>query len=119
MKSLLAIALTWTFCTPALADEATVQAVKTERSGMGWRITVTLTHPDTGWDHFADGWQVLDRMGNQLGYRELVHPHVQEQPFSRSLFNVMVPDGERVIFVRTRCNQHGWSETMVKVPLPR
>ncbi|MGH1353721.1 MAG: hypothetical protein ACRBBS_01380 [Thalassovita sp.] len=117
MRNLLAIALTWTFCTAANADEPVIESVKTERSGMGWRITVTLAHPDSGWDHYADGWEILDRLGNSLGYRELMHPHVQEQPFTRSLFNVMVPDGERVIFVRPRCSAEGWSKTMTRVEL--
>ena len=120
MKRFLALtALSWTLITPAFADEPVVSAVKTERSSMGWRISVTLTHPDSGWDHYADGWEVLDRTGKRLGYRELMHPHVDEQPFTRALFNVMVPDGERVIFVRSRCSKEGWSDKMVKVQIQR
>ena len=42
-------------------------------------------HPDTGWDDYADGWRVLDMDGNELGMRVLHHPHVDEQPFTRSL----------------------------------
>jgi hypothetical protein len=117
MKHMLAIALICTFCTAAAADDPLVESVTAERAGMGWRITVTLSHPDTGWDHYADGWEVLDRLGNRLGYRELMHPHVQEQPFTRSLFDVMVPDGERVVYIRTRCSEQGWSKTMERVEL--
>lgn len=84
---------------------------------MGWRINVTLSHPDKGWGHFADGWEVLDTNGNRLGYRELMHPHDHEQPFTRSLFNVMIPDGTRAVFVRAHCSKSGWSKTLTKVAL--
>ena len=119
MTHLLALSRTWTLCTAAFADEPIVESVTTERAGMGWRISVTLSHPDSGWDHYADGWEVLDRRGNSLGYRELMHPHVQEQPFTRSLFDVMVPDGERVIFIRPSCSTKGWSKTLMRVELKR
>jgi hypothetical protein len=36
-----------------------------ELSG-GWRFDVSILHPDTGWDHYADGWRVLDMDGNEL-----------------------------------------------------
>jgi len=103
----------------AMADEPMIETVSAEHSNMGWKIAVTLSHPDEGWDHFADGWEVMDRLGNQIGFRELMHPHVQEQPFTRSLFDVMVPDGERVIFIRARCSRDGWSDRMTKVVLER
>lgn len=101
----------------ARADEPRVTHVETQRAGMGWRINVTLSHPDSGWDHYADGWQVLDAKGKVLGVRELMHPHVHEQPFTRSLFNVMVPDGTREVFIRSRCSAGGWSATQTSVRL--
>ncbi len=84
---------------------------------MDWRLDVTLEHPDTGWDHYADGWEILDAGGNRLGYRELVHPHVNEQPFTRSLGNVMLPDGTREVFIRARCSVDGWASEMFRVEL--
>ena len=99
------------------ADAPEIVAASANRVGMGWRIDVTLKHPDTGWDHYADGWEVLDKDGNRLGYRELMHPHVDEQPFTRSLVNVMLPDGIREIYVRPRCSEEGWAGETVAVPL--
>ena len=83
--------------------------------GMGWKISVTLLHDDTGWDHYADGWEVLLEDGTRLGYRELMHPHVNEQPFTRSLSDVMVPDGVRVVYVRPKCSIDGWAGDSVAV----
>ncbi|MBO6604678.1 MULTISPECIES: hypothetical protein [Rhodophyticola] len=74
------------------------------------RVSVTLAHPDTGWDHYADGWQVELEDGTVLGTRVLLHPHVEEQPFTRSLGNVVIPAGVTQVFIRARCNVTGWGE---------
>lgn len=99
------------------ADDPQVVSVEAARAGMGWRIDVTLSHPDTGWDHYADGWEVLDAGGNRIGIRKLMHPHVTEQPFTRSLFDVSVPDGTREVFIRARCSVDGWAGQTVAVRL--
>ncbi|MCV2893773.1 hypothetical protein [Lentibacter sp. XHP0401] len=102
----------------AHADAPIITKVEASRAGMGWRFDVTLQHPDTGWEHYADGWELIDAAGNQIAYRELMHPHVEEQPFTRSLRNVMLPDGMTKIWVRARCSENGWSEKAFEVSLP-
>ncbi|MDX8351596.1 hypothetical protein [Cognatiyoonia sp. IB215182] len=99
--------------TPAFAEPPTVLDVTVQ----GDRISVTLDHPDTGWDHYADGWEVLDADGNSLGIRELAHPHVNEMPFTRSLSGVQIPDGTTSLFIRARCNVDGWSDELYEVRL--
>lgn len=99
--------------TAAQADAPSVENVTVS----GDRFDVTILHPDTGWDHYADGWEVLDASGNRIGFRELFHPHVNEQPFTRSLSGVIIPDGAAMVYVRSRCNVDGWSETRHTVPL--
>lgn len=91
---------------PARADAPVVERAWVD----GATVHVTLRHPDTGWDHYADGWEVLDAAGNRLGLRVLAHPHVHEQPFTRSLTLDALPGGP--LFVRARCLVDGWnSET--------
>ncbi|MEM6481405.1 MAG: hypothetical protein AAF681_06125 [Pseudomonadota bacterium] len=101
----------------AIADEPEVLNVSVSKAGMVWVVSVTLQHDDTGWDHYADGWEVLDARGGRLGYRKLMHPHVEEQPFTRSLSGIVIPDGTREIFIRTRCSTHGWSTELTRVEL--
>ena len=101
----------------AMAGAPEIVDAKVQKSGMNWRIEVTLKHDDTGWDHYADGWDVEDADGNVLGQRDLLHPHVDEQPFTRSLGNLMLPDGTREVFIRTRCSVDGWSADAVRVEL--
>jgi hypothetical protein len=104
---------------PARAEPPTVLHVATSLAGMGWRFDVTIAHPDSGWDHYADGWEIVDASGKRLGYRELFHPHIEEQPFTRSLSNIMVPDGTAEVFVRVRCNRDSWSAELHPVRLSR
>ena len=95
--------------TPVIADEPVIEKVAASHSSGGWRFDVTLSHPDTGWEHYADGWRVLDMDGNELGLRVLVHPHEAEQPFTRSLGGVTVPAGTKQVQIQSRCLVDGWS----------
>ena len=114
----LALFLFCALCTsPVWAGGPEIMDVHIKKTGMVWRVDVTLNHPDTGWDHYADGWEVLDANGNRLAYRELLHPHVNEQPFTRSLSSVIFPDGTREVFVRAKCSVDGWASQSVRVEL--
>lgn len=105
--------------TPAFADPVLIEEVRAIQRGDVWRFDVTVMHPDTGWDHYADTWEVFDADGNVLGTRILAHPHVNEQPFTRSLSGVMIPDGMREVFVRARCSVDGWNSEIYTVELPK
>lgn len=115
MKTLALVAAC--LATPAIADAPEVVAAKATRNGDTWRFDVTLRHPDTGWDHYADGWEILSPEGQALGYRELLHPHETEQPFTRSLAGVAVPNGSTHVFVRARDNHEEWSDGSFRLNL--
>ena len=104
--------------TPLAADPPVIEKVNVTRSGETWRFDVTLSHPDTGWDHYADGWRVLDMDGAELGHRVLTHPHVHEQPFTRSLSGVDIPDGVSEVQIEARDTLEGWTGTYYPVQLP-
>ena len=97
----------------ARAAEPEIVKVQVSKPDMGWLFEVTLRHADTGWDHYADAWEVFGPDGTSLGIRELVHPHVDEQPFTRSLTLSEVPDG--ALTVRARCLVDGWGDTRAPV----
>ncbi|MEJ2453939.1 MAG: hypothetical protein P8103_07260 [Candidatus Thiodiazotropha sp.] len=81
-------------------------------------FSVTLSHADEGWDHYADRWEVLDPDGEILGTRTLLHPHVHEQPFTRSLSQIAIPDGLERVFVRAHDSVHGYGGKKIEVQLP-
>jgi hypothetical protein len=103
--------------TSALADSAVVEDVSVSQSGDSWTFSVTLSHGDIGWDDYADGWEVLTEDGDSLGVRVLAHPHVNEQPFTRSLGGVSIPEGTTKVFIRARTNTDGWGEDLYEVDL--
>ena len=96
-----------------------IEGAVARQDGGTWSFDVTLRHPDTGWDHYADAWEVLAPDGTSLGVRELAHPHVDEQPFTRSLSGVVVPDGVDHVTIRARCLVDGWDDATLRVDLPR
>ena len=112
------VLLTALVTVPAFADMADVIAVDAapEQDG-SWRFSVTVRHPDTGWDHYADRWEVRAPDGRTLDVRVLLHPHVDEQPFTRSLGGVIVPEGVDYVTVRAHCSVdgHGGEEVRVEI----
>jgi len=103
------------FSTATFASEIDiVHVVLTNNSG-SWRADVTLKHADTGWKHYADGWRIVDEQGNVLANRVLYHPHVNEQPFTRSLSGFNIPKDENIIFVEAHDFERGWSKKRVKI----
>lgn len=106
------------FLNTATADNAKILAADFHSVGNNqWSVSVTLQHTDTGWDHYADNWRVVDSEGNILGDRVLYHPHVDEQPFTRGLGGVKVPEGITTVYIEAHDKVHGWSPTRLKVDL--
>ena len=118
MKMILACALAILTPLAALAEPPKVTDVAVQRDDMGWEFKVTVQHPDTGWDHYADAWEVMSEDGTVLATRILHHPHVEEQPFTRSLHQIVLPDGTRRVFIRARCSTGDVSAPLTPVDLP-
>lgn len=83
-----------------------------------YRFSVTVRHDDEGWDHYADAFEVVGPDGVVLGTRVLVHPHENEQPFTRSLGAVGVPEGVSEVTIRARDSVHGLGGKTLTVTLP-
>lgn len=98
-------------------DVEIVDATAKEGAG-GWTFSVTIKHGDTGWDHYADLWEVYTPEGELLGKRVLAHPHVNEQPFTRSLSGVQIPNGVTTVIIRARDSVHGVSPQEFRLELP-
>lgn len=95
--------------TGASADPATIEDVSARFDDTGWTLHVTLRHADTGWDDYADGWRVLAPDGTVLATRVLAHPHVNEQPFTRSKSGIAIDDGVANVLIESSTNVTGWS----------
>jgi hypothetical protein len=84
-----------------------------------WSFDVTVRSADTGWEKYADAWQVVAPDGTVLGTRQLTHPHVEEQPFTRSLGGVEIPSGVQSVTVRARDSVAGFCGEEAEVELSR
>ncbi len=84
----------------AYAGEADVITADVEHvGGYFYRFSVTVQHDDESWEHFAKAWEVLDPDGNILGARVLLHPHINEQPFTRSQ-TFTIPENVNQVTIR-------------------
>ena len=112
------LALLGGFAAPvlALAGEADVVGVKFIKSGNGtYNFSVTVEHADEGWDHFANKWEVVAPDGTTLGVRKLAHPHVEEQPITRSQSGIKIPEGVKEVIVRAHDSVHGFGGKEMRV----
>jgi hypothetical protein len=83
-----------------------------------YQFSVTVLHRDEGWDHYADKWDVVAPDGTVLCTRTLLHPHVEEQPFTRSLDGVKIPGTVQNVIIRAHDSTHDYGGKEVAVDLP-
>jgi len=108
------------FSSMAYAGKADVLKVEVKKmSAELYKFDVTVKSEDEGWEHYADKWDVVAPDGTVLGTRTLFHPHVDEQPFTRSLVGVKVPGGISMVTVRAHDSAHGYGGQSVTVTIPR
>jgi hypothetical protein len=102
------------------AGEADVTSVEVNKTGEGtYQFHVTVSHHDEGWKHYANRWDIVAPSGSILGTRTLHHPHVDEQPFTRSLSGVKIHDGIRNVSIRAHDSVHRYGGKILVVDLPR
>lgn len=95
-----------------------VDATAKKSSNGTYSFSVTLKHGDTGWEHYANAWDVTAPDGTVLGTRKLLHPHVDEQPFTRSLSGIEIGSDISEVVIRAYDKVHGLSEKTFKLTLP-
>jgi hypothetical protein len=116
--------------TPTSEDgaDADVEHVRAVESADGsWTFHVTVRHPDTGWEDYADGWDVVTPDGTVLKRdpdspftRLLLHPHENEQPFTRSQSGIVIPADLNQVRVRAHdlVDGYGGREVLVDLTSP-
>jgi hypothetical protein len=111
--------------TPVSAANADVTYVRAVQTGPeAWTFHVTVEHPDAGWDDYADGWDVVLPDGTVIKpnpsdpfTRLLLHPHENEQPFTRSQSGIVIPADVTTVTVRAHDLVDGWGGREVVVDL--
>ena len=79
---------------------------------------MTVKHADTGWDHYANRFEIVAADDTVLATRILRHPHVDEQPFTRSVGRVRIKHAVSEVSVRAGDLVHGLGGAAIKVQVP-
>lgn len=97
---------------------ANVVAASIEWVGATATVSATVRSADTGWDKYADRWEVRADDGTVLGERILTHPHETEQPFTRSLTGVEIPGDVARVVIAAHDSVAGWCGETFAVDVP-
>ena len=83
-----------------------------------FNFDVTISSPYDTPSRYADGFRVSTIEGKLLGERKLMHDHQDEQPFTRDLYSVKIPEGIKKVVVQARDQKYGYGGKTVEVMLP-
>ncbi len=97
----------------ALYDHADVIDVAISGVPGDYSVSVTVSSDDRGCGSYVDWWEVITAEGELITRRVLLHAHVDEQPFTRSLGGLKVQPGEEVI-IRAHMNDAGYGSTVMR-----
>jgi hypothetical protein len=109
-------------CLFALASLARAEAPRVEsasivQEGAGWTVRALIRHPDSGWDHYASGWQILAPDRTVLALAEITHPHPDGEPIREELTGLQLPEGVDHLLIRVRCTLDGWSARFYRLDI--
>lgn len=119
ITALLLLMISFMFFSICFAGEADVINVEIKKTDtITYQFNVTVSHNDEGWDHYANKWDVVAPDGTIIATRILHHPHVNEQPFTRSLSNVTIPKDIKEVTIRAHDSVHEYGGKVIIMALP-
>lgn len=86
--------------------------------GGPYSFAVTMSSPYDTPDRYADSMRVRSADGDVFGERPLTHDHAGEQPFTRDISDVQIPDGVTEVLVEGHDQKSGWGGDTVTVAIP-
>ncbi len=96
-----------------------IVGVKVRAQGPGlFDFDVTVSSPYDTPRRYADAFRVLGKDGKVYGERILFHDHAGEQPFTRDLYGVKIPEGVHSVVIQGRDREHGYGGRTMEVALP-
>jgi hypothetical protein len=119
LRPALTLAAVLASITTAFARKADVIDASASKAADGtYTFSVTVKSDDTGWDKYADRWEVVTVDGKLLGTRVLAHPHEDEQPFTREQSGIKIPAGTKQVIIRAHDKVEGFGGKEVSLFLP-
>ena len=115
------VALSLTCASPlVMAGAANVIAAMARQGADGtWSFEVTMRCDDRGAAYFCDRFEVLTPTARVVGVCRLLHDHTDEQPFTREVQGVSMPDDSpRRVQIRGHHNVRGFDGATLTLDLP-
>jgi hypothetical protein len=86
-----------------------VVTVETTPGPKGVTFDVTISSPYDSPERYADAIRVRSADGRAVyGMRELAHDHAAEQPFTRGVPDVALPEVVTEVVIEARDSENGW-----------
>lgn len=104
---------------PLLAKEVEISKVELEPTSATWTVHVTLRHDDEGYDHYVNGWRIVDAKKNVLASQEIYHPHNKKKSFTDNKSNITIPKDAKIIFLEAQAKPHGWGKQRVRIDMSK
>lgn len=96
-----------------------IVGVKARAAGKNvFDFDVTVSSPYDTARRYADAFRVMGKDGTVYGERVLLHDHADEQPFTRDLYGVRIPEGVRSVVVQGRDRHYGYGGKTMETALP-
>lgn len=92
--------------------------VEVRRGSESYHFDVTISAPYDSAERYADAFRVVGDDGRVYAVRELLHDHANEQPFTRSVGPVGIPETVEKVTIEGRDLVYGWGGGTVEVTLP-
>lgn len=88
------------------------------RSDSRFDFDATISSPYDTPQRYADAFRVMSTEGIQFGERNLFHDHASQQPFTRDLYGVAIPEGIKTVVIQARDKKYGYGGKTLQVTLP-
>ena len=75
-------------------------------------INVTIKHNDSSWKHYVNKYEIYAK-NNKIATRILYHPHIHEQPFTRSKSGFQIPKNTTSITIKAYDLVDGYSNDFI------
>jgi hypothetical protein len=93
--------------------DARITGVDVGGAANAYTFNVTIASNDTGMDHYADWWEVVDADGKLVYRRVLLHDHADEQPFTRDGGPVPIAR-DAIVTVRAHVYPSGYANAAMR-----
>lgn len=97
---------------------ASVVGAQATNDGDTWTFALTVRSDDISATEFGDSWELRTLDGDVLATRVLAHEHINEQPFTRSMSGIVIPEGITTVLGVAHHSVGGYCGETLEIQLP-